>query len=476
MKTLLVVLALCSAAFGQWANYAPSCTPDAVTLQESFGDGGVLCWAGGPTSCTNTWTIGGGTAQSIGTTPGSPPLYTACTNSLKMVTVSAANDYIYTALPTTIAAGATADITFTLDVTANAQAAFDVTKLLAPTIDTGGATGPGVMYFKCTAGSCTTTQLYVVGSTTSSTLTITTSAWHTVHLHFASGAAASYFQVDGGTTHTFTENAQAINYIGLGDSGGNLDGMTYYIGNLFVNANSAPNCAYPQVFVPFEASTSGTTSTAALLNASTDFGNGTWTGSVTAITFQSSAQESLITPIDVCGTQYTGSGSLGMQFQIASGTGLAYTYTWTTLSNVASFGMWWQTSIAATDTNFYSTVGLIGGAGGVDYMQGEEQGTGSQLQLHMETSTGNHGTINVSRNTWYWITAQYVAGGTHSLALYNTSGAQVGSTITAAAAGNAAPIIFELGRTGSEAGAPSATYWYDSLKMDYMKGTFPLLP
>jgi hypothetical protein len=390
--------------------------------------------------------------------------------------VASANDYFYTALPNAIAAGATADITFTLDVTANAMAAFDVTKLLAPTIDTGGATGPGILYFKCSAGSCTTTQLEVVGSTSSTAVTITTSAWHTIHIHFASGAAASYLQIDGGTTHTFTENADAIDYIGVGDSGGNLDSMTYYIGNLFVNANSAPNCAYPQVFVPFEASTSGTASTAALMNSSTNFGNGTWTGSVPAITFQSSAQENLITPIDVCGTQYTGTGSLGMQFQIASGTTYSYTYTWITLSEVASFGMWWQTSLATTDTNFFSTLGLIGGAGGVDYIQGEEQGTGSQLQVHMETISGNHGTINVSPNTWYWITGQYVAGGTHSLALYNTSGVQVGSTITAAATGNAAPIIFEFGRSGSEAGAPASVFLYDNLKMDYMKGTFPLLP
>ena len=194
------------------------------------------------------------------------------------------------------------------------------------------------------------------------------------------------------------------------------------------------------------------------------------------LTFQSTAQENLLHSIDVCGTQYAGTGSLGMQFQIASGTGLFYTYTWTTLSNTASFGMWINTSILSTDTNFYSTLGLIGGAGGVDYIQGEEQGTGSQLQIHMETISGNHGSINVSNNTWYWVTGQYVKGGTHSLAVYDTTGTQVGSTITAAATGSAAPIIFEFGRSGSEAGAPVATFWYDNLKMDYMFGTFPLLP
>lgn len=80
--------------------------------------------------------------------------------------------------------------------------------------------------------------------------------------------------------------------------------------------------------------------------------------------------------------------------------------------------------------------------------------------------------ITVSDNTWYWVTGKFVRNGTSSLAVYNTSGVQVGSTVTGTATDYAAD-SFQIAIYG----APSSTaLYFDEVYVDYTSAAFPLGP
>jgi hypothetical protein len=239
MRKLILLPLLCSLCFAQGIGgkagfggkaggaggaVAACSTPTGTNITESFGDSITSCWAAGPASCNNTWTIQSGTSESIIATPAGAPTNTACSQSLQMVLTAGAG---LITLPIT---GATLDINFTLYVTSNGLSNFNEAPLISISQFGGGGSQVGEVGFNQQPGQLT---LEGFGTAASAGVNISLNTWYTVNLHLASGAAASYITVNGGAHQTFTENANTAGFIGIGD--GAATSYTAVIGNLYVN-------------------------------------------------------------------------------------------------------------------------------------------------------------------------------------------------------------------------------------------------
>ncbi len=443
-------------------------TPKGSTFTESFGDSSSLCWAGGPSSCDQLWIVPNGAAQSIVATPGTPPQNTASANSLQMTVAAGANSYIYTTgtFPR-IPSGTAFDLFFTLDVSSQAMKAYDLTRLITASSSSDGSEWPAQVSFRFDG---THFQLLAGGSTSASPINISVNSWHTVQLHVTSGASASYIVVDGGAQTTFTENAKDFADVVVGPAGGNLDAMTYYVGNIYVNSPLGGGPP-PSMYLDFENSVDGTTITTDILAASTHCGNGLWSltnNPITGMTISTAAQKQLHSPVTTCGQQYTDTtGTRGLRYDMSQTSRYA-AYAWSTPSSSASVGFYFK--IGVTDTNYYSAFAIV--AGGGDYAVLHIRGGA----IYIETWTGTTTPIPISQDAWYWVTMQYNAGGTHHLQVYETVNWTLLGSASNAATGNYKPTGIEIGRTGSETGYPSTYWYYDNVVVDYLNGTFPILP
>jgi hypothetical protein len=102
--------------------------------------------------------------------------------------------------------------------------------------------------------------------------------------------------------------------------------------------------------------------------------------------------------------------------------------------------------------------------------------------MALETKTvGLSNPIPMSPNVWYWITMQYNAGGTHYMQVYDTTnwtllGSVSGPASPVSAAASQQPDSIGIGRNGSEAGYPSAYWYYDNIVVDYLTAKFPIVP
>jgi len=436
------------------------------TFTESFGDSANLCWSGGPSSCDQLW-VAKGSAQSIVATPGSPPPNTAGSNSLQMVEPAGTASYLYTTgtFPR-VPAGTPFDLYFTLDVTSQAMRAYDLTRLITPSNAADGSDYPAQISFRYDG---TNFQLQAAGSSSASNVNISLNAWHTVQLHVDSGTNASFIAVDGGAPNTFTANASDFAYLVVGSAGGNFDAMTYYIGDVYVNS-ALGGGPPPSVYIDFENSADGTTITPSILAAGTHCGNGIWslsTSPLFGMTISTKGQKQLPSPVTTCGTQYTDTGTRGLQYDISQ-TGRYAAYNWSTTSSSASVGFFFQ--ITVSDQNFYSVFAIT--ASGGDYAVLHIQGGAMSL----ETITGVSNSIPISPNVWYWVTMQYNAGGTHFMQVYDTTRWTLLGSVSRAANGNFPPNGIDIGRPGSEPGFPSGFWYYDNVIVDYLKATFPIVP
>ena len=440
--------------------------PSGSTFTEYFGNASNLCWSGGPSSCDQMW-VAQGSAQSIVATPGSPAPNTAGPHSLEMIEPAGTASYIYTTgtfprLP----AGTPFDLYFTLDITSQAMRAFDITRVITPSNTGDGSDYPAQISFLYDGSNL---QLQAGGSSFTSNVNISLNAWHMVQLHLAGGMNASFMVVDSGATNTFTENASDFAYLVVGSAAGKLDAMTYFIGNVYVNS-ALSGGPPPSAYIDFESSTDGTTIDTGILAASTHCGNGVWslsTDPIVGMTISAAGQKQLPSPITTCGTQYSdAAGTRGLQYDMSQ-TARRATYTWSTTSNSASVGFFFE--ITVSDTNYY-TVFNIGG--GLDY---------AALNVHngamaLETKSGNSNPISMLPNVWYWITIQYNAGGTHQMQVYDTTNWTLLGSGSGAANGNYQPTDIEIGRNGSEPGFPSAFWYYDNIVVDYLTAKFPIVP
>jgi hypothetical protein len=358
------------------------------------------------------------------------------------------------------------DLYFTLDVTSQSMQASDVTRLIIPSNAPDGSNYPAQISFHYDGSNL---QLQAGGSSFTSNVNLSLNAWHTVQLHVGGGTNASFMVVDGGAMNAFTENANDFAYLVLGSAAGNLDAITYYIGNVYVNS-ALGGGPPPSAYIDFESSTDGTTIDTGILAASTHCGNGIWslsTDPIIGITISTTGQKQLASPVTTCGTQYSdAAGTRGLQYDMSQ-TARRATYTWSSTSNSASAGFFFE--ITVSDANYYTVFNI---AGGLDY---------AALNVHngamaLETKSGASTPIPMSPNVWYWITIRYNAGGMHQMQVYDTTNWTLLGSGSGAATGNYLPTEIEIGRNGSEPGFPSAFWYYDNIVIDYLTAKFPIVP
>ena len=446
-----------------------SANPSGSTFTESFGNASNLCWSGGPSSCDQMW-VAQGSAQSIVATPGSPAPRTAGPHLLQMIEPAGTASYIYTtgAFPRLLS-GTPFDLYFTLDVTSQAMQAFDLTRLVTPSNSADGSNYPAQISF---AYDGTNLQLQAGGSSFTSNVNISLNAWHTVQLHLAGGTNASFMVVDGGAMNAFTENANDFAYLVLGSAAGNLDAITYYIGNVYVNS-ALGGGPPPSAYLDFETAADGSTIDTGILAASTHCGNGTWslsTDPIIGMTISAAGQKQLPSPVTTCGTQYSdAAGTRGLRYDVSQTSRYA-AYNWSTTSSSVSVGFFYK--ITVSDTNYYSVFN-INGQTGLDYAVLNIHDGAMRLEVGSQISSAP---ISISPDTWYWVTMQYNAGGTHHLQVYDTTNWTLIGDISNGATGNDSPGGISMGRTGSETGYPSAYWYYDNIVVDYVTAKFPIVP
>ncbi len=311
-------------------------TPSGTLFTESFGDNGAQpCGYGAPwnlglyqyTGCNAIWgsaTVGAGGSIAIAPSPGSTS-YPRGEYSLKVVT-GTASTYLstqdshppYPRLRLSICNSRSTLLPPTLSAN-NAQPIYTLLST------------PGENSFACLvdlhSSSSGTIAVHGVGSSSSSdTANITLNADHVVFMHCVPGGASgsSYVTLDGGSKLTFTANAKAWTTQVIGPWEGNLQSITYYIGNVLINSAVEGQGNGPPLFVNFASGSNGTALSAALLNSSTIGGNGSWgacSGGTVQI-FSTSAVLNLAHPVDVLGVQYTNSSStLGADYVLPDSVG-----------------------------------------------------------------------------------------------------------------------------------------------------------
>jgi hypothetical protein len=271
---------------------------------------------------------------------------------------------------------------------------------------------------------------------------------------------------------TFTENPGDFAYLAVGSAAGNLDAMTYYIGNVYVNS-ALGGGPPPSAYIDFESSSDGTTIDTGILAASTHCGNGIWslsTDPILGMTISAAGQKQLPSSVTTCGTQYSdAAGTRGLRYDVSQTSRYA-AYNWSTTSSSASVGFFYK--ITVSDTNYYSVFN-INGQSGLDYAVLNIHDGAMRLEVGSQISSAP---ISISPDTWYWVTMQYNAGGTHHLQVYDTTNWTLIGDISNGATGNDSPGGISMGRTGSETGYPSAYWYYDNIVIDYLTAKFPIVP
>jgi hypothetical protein len=106
-------------------------------------------------------------------------------------------------------------------------------------------------------------------------------------------------------------------------------------------------------------------------------------------------------------------------------------------------------------------------------------GDGTQLHLELEVAdaaTTQSGSINITPNTWYWITMQFNTTGSHKMSVYETTNWTLIGSASGAVQANQPAFDLEIGHVGGEQ-APGPLYmYYANLAADYTTGTYPLGP
>lgn len=254
------------------------------------------------------------------------------------------------------------------------------------------------------------------------------------------------------------------------------------------------------VLTDFETSTNGTQITAAILTAATHGGNGSWTipydcsgGTCPVSVISTSCQNDFLTRRNVGGTIYSGSGTRGLLFN--EGTGIlqyGLTRSFTTSSNSASYGIWFNTSVPTSNGGLFSN-GYIGD-GGNDFANGlfgnggyvypevtlnpngpDDYAVGPSCNYAPGPGGAKYGFFPYAINTWYFVTTQFNeyqdSSTMHLMQVYSATGQLLCTQGKYARNGGAGyhPNNYNIGR-GSEGNAVGATSCNDNLVIDYTTG------
>lgn len=453
----------------------------ARTFTETFGDDLSATY-------TNPWF---GSGNSLQVAPGTPPTR-AGAKALRMITVAGTNTSIYTAgtLPK-IPAGTTFDVNVSIYVSANAMASFDATDLMV-----FGATSDGTQAaakIRWHMNGATLGIRAEAGASVSTDIPISLNAWHTITLHVDAVLANSYIQLDGGTTQAFTAQSKDTVFINIGSLAGNTDAMTYYLGDITIDSTVAGTATAPYIYVDFENGANSNALSATNLGNATHGGNGSWSSGGTtpgAMTISTAQEHDLSTrKVTVAGTDYLDTtGTRSAKFDLPAATSGYWGYFWKNtpdIKNVSS-GVWIYTNLATTDTGTFANAGGFSNGLGSDSV-GLMINSG---QMYLESFANPNGNpdvgskYNYTVNTWYWVTMQYqqyVDGSQkHQLNIYDANFNLLSHQEKAARSVSPSQATFySIGRLGDNndaAIAAGAGLWYDDLILDYVSGTFPLLP
>jgi hypothetical protein len=238
------------------------------------------------------------------------------------------------------------------------------------------------------------------------------------------------------------------------------------------NTGSAPSGLSPTFYSNFETGNNGDTLTPTVMQAATKGACQAWTGTTPQMTISTSAQQSLHSNVTVNGVTYTDSGSTrGVKYDNGEGTNSYQmcTFADSASSFTVSGYVLFHGLAAFGDRISFMTVG---GAGAADYAAAQVY-NGSVL---LETLGGDSSTYSVSYDHWYYFSINYVAGGTHSLKIYDTTDWSLLSTLTHAATGTNNPVSYSFGNSHNDITHTSGAYLYfDNIVAD-ATGTFPLGP
>jgi len=148
----------------------------------------------------------------------------------------------------------------------------------------------------------------------------------------------------------------------------------------------------------------------------------------------------------------TSSGPSIMSMGFLIKTGLTTEWAYHALSGIVGSGEW-----AVLATRYYS----------------------SSQHFLLETSQGYSTAIDVSNDTWYWVTIQYnrTAGFGYMEVYLASTMVQVGSQVSKAFAGSPSVVAYwVLGQNASQGNTEAHYTWYGPAIFDWTDGTFPLLP
>lgn len=245
-------------------------------------------------------------------------------------------------------------------------------------------------------------------------------------------------------------------------------------------------------FQTFEGGTNGAAVTPAALNAGQVCNNAgiTWSlqgNAGTQMRFSSAADAPLPRDILACGTIQVPGGTLGLTYNLNSGSTGYLQGSFANTTGMVSIGFWFKTDLPTSDTGYHSMGGISSGTG--DFVSVMIQGG----QFYLESGGNPNGNPDVgskfpyTANKWYWITQQYQrnvsATAMHSLYIYdcglptapvlpcNLLSAQRKFSLN----NTKNPNFLAIGKLG-DTGTPVNLVYYDSMIMDTTGQTFPIVP
>ena len=144
--------------------------------------------------------------------------------------------------------------------------------------------------------------------------------------------------------------------------------------------------------------------------------------------------------------------------------------------SVMSMGFLWKTT-RTLDWGWYADSGMNGSG---EWALLAPRYFSSQQHLYLHTSQGySASAVDISNNTWYWITIQYnrTAGYAYMEVYLASTMQKVGSTLSLAFAASP-PIVayWQIGQSADQGNSEAANTWYGPAIFDWTDGTFPLLP
>lgn len=170
-------------------------------------------------------------------------------------------------------------------------------------------------------------------------------------------------------------------------------------------------------------------------------------------------------------TWTTDTGAKGMA--VALGGTTAYVeYTPAASHNSVSVGFWIKTGNYDSWNGGPTVVDLYDVANGESVRVQDSRNAGTNAR-NMCVLSATSPCFTVSDNTWYWFTFSYIRNSTSSYALYDSSGAQVGTTGTYTARDYAVTSV-RIGNTNAHSKSGVSVY-LDDIAIDWTDSTFPLI-